>query len=299
MIEAKVESCLFQITYDAPEGEYALHQIDAEKLANAILGMRNLIVEAVDVVTGGHETVRLKVTAPVKEGSVVVSFMALATSPAALEAISYLGFGVSGASVVGGSLVALVKKIGGRKITNVIVEKEAEDAKITVGDEVIVANKKIVDLVISRKVREALGDVVKKPLDGIDGSVFKVLSNEDAVLLEIPASDTHGFSPLPKGSLEEERVEKFMTTVSFAQVNFSSANGWRMVMPDRSEKAVTLKDEAFIGKVYRNQAAFKKEDLFEVEVEMKSTIRPTRSKHEYSILKVTKHFVDSSRKLLV
>ena len=78
--QQELQSVEFSISYDAPEGEYADHQIDAKNLANAILGMHDLITEATNVISNGSAAVKLKVSAPVEEGSVIVSFIAFATS---------------------------------------------------------------------------------------------------------------------------------------------------------------------------------------------------------------------------
>lgn len=293
-----LQSVEFSISYDAPEGEYAEHQIDAKNLANAILGMHDLITEATNVISNGSAEVKLKVSAPVEEGSVIVSFIAFATSPEALTVLSYLGFATPIAAVTGGSLVALIQKLNNRKITNVTIEGDCNDATITVDGEKMVVDKRLAKLAVSPKARDALSSVIKAPLQSIKNSTFKVIGAENEAVFEIHKDATESFSPLPKGSLEDQTVESFNTTVSFSQVNFSSPHGWKMLLPGQGEKSVTLRDDNFIAKVNASQATFKKEDLYEVEVELKSTIRPTRSTHEYSIIKVVRHYAEAHRKII-
>jgi len=261
--------------------------------------MQDLITEASDSVSNGNASISLKVTAPVEEGSVLISFIAFTSSPQALTALTYLGFGTAATAIVGGSLVALVQKLGNRKITNVTIEGgESEEAIITVGDEEIIVDRRLADLAVSKKARLALNNIIKEPLQNVEGSVFKVINEENDVVLEIPKAETASFAPLPKGSLEEEHIESWKTTVSFAQVNFSSSKGWKMILPNQTEKSVSLKDEKFLAKVNASQAIFKKEDLYEVEIELKTTLRPTRTTYEYSIIEVTKHFADPSRRIV-
>ncbi|WP_397377103.1 hypothetical protein [Pseudomonas sp.] len=287
----------FSISYDAESGDYKNHEIDALTLSRSIQGVYDMVAEASALINKGAE-VKLKVTAPAKEGSVIVEFLLLATSPQALAVLKYLGFTAASSAIVGGSLVEVVKKLKSRRVVNVTIEGDSETAKIEVDGEVIECDKYVAKLAVDKKVREALHSVIQAPISGREGARFKVLDGQEHSVLEVEQEFSSAYSPLPPKSLESEELKKETKTAYFVQVNFQSNNGWRVKLADGAEHAVTLADENFMDKVNQNQQSFSKDDLFEVVIETKSIHRQTRSTHNYTVLEVTKHFADKERRLV-
>lgn len=287
----------FSISYDAETGDYKNHEIDALTLSRSIQGMYDMVAEANALINKGAE-VKLKVTAPAKEGSVIVEYLLLASSPQALAVLKYLGFTAASAAMVGGSLVEVVKKLKNRRVANVVIEGDSDIAKIEVDGEIIECDKYVAKLAVDKKVRSALHSVVQAPVAGREGAKFKVLDGQENSVLEIEQEVANNYSPLPPKSLESEEVRKETKTAYFVQVNFESNNGWRVKLADGAEHAVTLSDERFMDKVNQSQQSFSKEDLFEVVIETKSIHRQTRSTHNYTVLEVTRHFADKDRRLV-
>lgn len=297
MAKAKVVQEKFSISYDADDGDLKNHEIDALDLAKSILGVYNAIAEASALMNKGAD-VDLKVSSPVREGSVIVDFLLLASTPAALEILRYIGFSAAGGAIAGGSLIEVVKKLKSRKVAKVTIEAGSDVASIEVDGEVIKCNKYVAQLAVDKKVRDSLHNVVQAPIAGKKNATFKVLDEEEDVVLAVKESAAHNFSPLPVGSLESEETTKEKTTAYFVQVNFESGRGWRVRLADGVEHAVELADEKFMAKVNQNKQTFSKEDLFEVVIETKSVFRQTRSTHSYVVVEVTKHFAEKERRLV-
>ena len=293
----KVVQEKFSISYDADEAGFKHHEIDAQDLGKSILGVYTAIAEASALVNKGAE-VKLKVSSPVREGSVVVDFLLLATTPGALEVLRYLGFSVAGGAIAGGSLIEVLKKLKSRKVASVVIEAESDIAIIEVDGERIKCNKYVAQLAVDKKVRDSLHNVIQVPISGKKNAMFKVLDEDEDVVLSVAEKAVHDFSPLPAGSLESDEITKDKTTAYFVQVNFESRRGWRVRLADGVEHAVELADEKFMAKVNQNKQTFSKEDLFEVVIETKSVYRQTRSSHSYTVLEVTKHFADQGRRLV-
>lgn len=297
MAKPKVVQEKFSVSYDADDGDFKNHEIDALDLAKSILGVYNAVSEANTLMNKGAE-VDLKVSSPVREGSVIVDFLLLASTPAALQVLKYIGFSAVGGAVAGGSLIEVIKKLKSRKVAKVTVEAGSDVATIEVDGEIIKCNKYVAQLAVDKKVRDSLHNVIQAPIAGKKNATFKVLDDQEDVVLSVKENVAHDFSPLPVGSLESEETSKDKTTVYFVQVNFESGRGWRVKLADGTEHAVELADEKFMTMVNQNKQTFSKDDLFEVVIETKSIYRQTRATHSYVVLEVTKHFADKGRRLV-
>lgn len=294
----KQQSEKFSVSYDADDDEYKLHRIDALTLGNSIIGMHEIIAEANSIINNGTE-VELQVTSPVvEEGSVIIDFLLSAASAESLEILKYLGLSTTGAAFAGGSLLEIVKKLKNRKITNVVIEGDSDTATITVDGEEIECSKFVAKLAVDRKVRSALHNIVQVPLAGKKGSTFKVIDGNHKTVETIIAATATNFSPLPIGSMESEETTRDTITAYFIQVHFDSPKNWKIRFVDNTEHSIEIKDEVFLKRVAENKQKFSKEDLFEIEIEIKSTFRQTRASHKYSVIKVTKHFAEKERRLV-
>ncbi|MCD5997493.1 hypothetical protein KDX38_28535 [Pseudomonas sp. CDFA 602] len=280
----------FSISYDAPEDILENHEIDAKELGDAILGMSTLIEETAKLVGRGSAEVKLKVTTPAKEGSLVVAFALMATPATAAKVLAILGLATHASVFAGSTVIELIKKIKNRKIISVIIDGDDEHATIKTTDGEFKADKTVARLVSDGKVREALHKIVQAPLTGKEGAVFKVLDSEEKPVISVNTEDVDDFSRLPVGSLEEITSETITATVTFSQINFGSKKGWRIVLPDGDEHPATLADEAFLEKVTKNQQSFQKEDRYQVKLKTTVTHRPTRSTIDRIIVEVVRNW---------
>jgi hypothetical protein len=297
VVKAKVVQEKFSVSYDADDGDFKKHEIDALDLAKSILGVYDAIAQASALMNKGAE-VELKVSSPVREGSVVIDFLLFASTPAALQVLKYIGFSVAGAAIAGGSLIEVVRKLKGRKVAKVTIDVNTDIATIEVDGQTIRCDKYVAQLAVDKKVRDSLHNVIQAPISGKKNATFKVLDEDEDVVISVKEVAAQDFSPLPSGSLESEETSKEKTTAYFVQVNFESGRGWRVKLADGEERAVQVADEKFMAKVNQNKQTFSKEDLFEVVIETKSIYRQTRATHSYTVVEVTRHFADKNRRLV-
>lgn len=235
------------------------------------------------------------VTTPARKGSVVVEFLALAKSSGALEVLKYLGFSAAAGAASYPTIINTIKKLKNRKITKITIEKNSDNATIETENGTIIVDKVVAQMVGNKKIRESLHDVVQAPLHDKPNAEFKVLSAQHEKISTITSKDIGDFSPLPTGSLEDVTIENEHINISFSQVNFDSSKGWKIILPDGSEKSAIMKDDGFLNKVKANQQGFKKEDLYEAKIRVTTTSRPTRSTIIYEIVSITRHWVKENR----
>jgi len=288
----------FSISYDSDEGDLSQHKINARELGRAIVGVSDLVSEAALILSNGGADVELKVTTPAKKGSIIVDFLLTSTSPEVLTVLKYLGFSALGGAPIGATLIELVAKIKNQTITSVKIDADNKEAEVTVDGKIIRCNAVVAKLVSNKKIRESLHQIIQAPLSNKHNPVFKVIDSEKKDILVIEDGEIDDFTPLPSGSLEDIHVEHQHINISFAQVNFESSKGWKIRFKDGMEKAAILKDEKFLKSVKENQQAFRKDDLYEVKLEITTTSRPTRSTIDYVITEVTNHWVAKEKRLI-
>ncbi|MDI6527394.1 hypothetical protein QMA71_17805 [Pseudomonas otitidis] len=294
--KAEPEETIFSISYDADDSELADHEINAKHLGESILSMHQLVEETARVISSGSAKVELKVTTPAKKGSLTVVFALLADPAVALKILGTLGFASHAYFANRAALVELIKKIGNRKIRSISIEGDNPDATIHTDDGIITADKHVAQLASSKKARESLHKIVQAPLDGKKDAVFKVLNNSNVEIWKAKEEEIPIYSPLPNGTLEDVSTKIEKINISFSQVNFDSSNGWKIRNKDGLEFPVFMKDYAFLEKVSQNEQAFKKDDLYEIELETTTTSRPTRSTIDRVVLKVTRHWAAGERR---
>lgn len=288
----------FSIKYDSNSGDFKNHKIDAADLGRAILAVTTIVSEA-NALTSKGKPYELMVTAPAREGSVIVDFLVAATSPETLDALRYIGLSAVAGSIVGGNLVEFVKKISDKSVTDVVVDKEGDLAKVTVDGKKVSCNKFVALLATNKKVRDSLHSVIQAPISGKEDAVFKILDEDEHPLVVIPEDDSHKFTPPSEGFMERLEIETEVITGNFLRVNFDGSQGWRLRRPDGREHQVELADEKFLRKVSSNRQAFSKEDLFELKIEKEAKIRTGgRDTISYRVVEVTRHFARKNRRLV-
>ncbi|WP_038995146.1 hypothetical protein [Pseudomonas putida] len=288
----------FSISYDAESEDLSKHKINAKDLGKAIAAVSDLLDEATLIYTKGGADIELMVTAPAKKGSVIVDFLVHATSPGALEVLKYLGFASATSAVTVPTIFQVVEKLKNRKITSVVIESGKQKATVKTEDGDIQCDPKLAEMISNKKIRDALHRIVQVPLHDKPKAKFKVLDKDHSIIATVDERKIDDYAPLPKGALEEVAVENEHLSISFAQVNFDSSKGWKIVLPNGEEKSATMKDETFLRKVKANQQGFKKGDSYEAKIRITTTSRPTRSTILYEVVEVTRHWVKKEDRLI-
>lgn len=279
----------FTISYDA-KGDLAKHEIDAKALGNAILGMDELVKSAARIVSNGSAEASLKVIAPAQEGSLEVVFAILADPITTKAILAGVGIATTGIAVGAATAMSVVQKIQDRKVDKVTIDTDTGIATLQVGDEKIDAPERVARLVTDREFRNALFKVVKAPVSHLDKASVKFISDADTVALEFKEEEIKAFTPLKSGSLEEQTETTKQVVVTFTALNFKGKRGWNIHTKDGLETSVTIEDDAFMKKVSANEAAFKKDKLYTVELKHTRTKTPDAERNRYSITKVINEF---------
>lgn len=218
----------FQIFYDAEDNELAQHKIDAKTLSISIGSMADLISAADKRLNDGQQTVKLMVTNPAEAGSLGVSYTMMELVPHAVDVAKVIGLtGIAGATI-GAPALSLIRQLGSKKVISVTKRAGTEESVLELEGEEIVCHDSVAKLVTDPEVRDALVNVVRAPLDGKQGAVFKVLNDEGEEVVRLEGSETEEIKPLPRGTLleKEESVEE--VNVRFVQINFEGTKGWRI-----------------------------------------------------------------------
>lgn len=286
--EEKIQT-QFTISYDA-KGDLANHEIDAKSLGNAILGMDELVKSAARIVSNGSAEASLKVIAPAQEGSLEVVFAILADPVTTKAILAGVGIATTGIAVGAATAMSVVQKIKDRKVDKITIDTDTGVATLEVGDEKIEAPEKVAKLVTDREFRNALFKVVKAPVSHLDKASVKFLSDTDAVALEFKEEEIKTFTPLKTGSLEEQTETTNQVVVTFTALNFKSKRGWNIQTKEGLEASVTIEDETFMEKVSANEAAFKKDKLYTVELKHTYTKTPSSERNRYTITRVINEF---------
>ncbi|QXF34784.1 hypothetical protein CE143_17625 [Photorhabdus luminescens] len=282
----------FSVFYDANDDELSSHKMDAFFLGQAIQQIAVMVKQADLLLNNGQETVGLKVTVPAKEGSFAVSFVlyVLSNSVAILPALGLLG----------GGALAVAQRLSKKKVINVRTNDGSDEAVITVEcrgqQEEIVCGKNEALLATDAVIRQAYNEIITQPLANKEAPIFRVEVGGEEVL-RLDGQDDVTFTPLPRKSLTFEHAERIDVIVALTQVNFTSANGWRIHYLEE-DRAVKMEDTAFMENVLSNQQSFVKGDLFNVRLRIKTVEKPEGfTKTTYAIEKVYHHFADDDRRL--
>lgn len=295
---AKQEYKKFSVHYGAAEGsDIANHKMNAYDLGMSIVEFAKMVSRADDIINN-ESTLELEVTAPAKAGSLIIEFALLIKDSGALEVMKYLGISAASATVVGGTALGVARRLKDKRIININTETGSGNSTIELEDEQVVVNTTVARLVADPVIRKAMNEVITQPLNDEKSPSFEIeLEGVDEPIFSIKGDDIKDFTPLPKASLSDEKVETKTTNVILNQINFDSNRGWKMVY-DGKEHSVRMEDEGFMARVRDSEKSFTKGDMFEVSLSTitKTTARSQRT--EYVITRVIRHRVGADRKIL-
>lgn len=275
----------FQIFYDAEDNELSQHKIDAKTLSISIGSMADLIFAADKSLNDGQQTVKLMVTNPAEAGSLGVSYTMMELVPHAINVAKVIGLtGLVGAAI-GAPALSLIRQLGSKKVVSITKRAGTDQSVLELEDGEIVCHDAVAKLVTDPEIRDALVNVVRTPLEGKAGAVFKILDEEGTEVVRLEGVETEEIKPLPRGTLleKEESVEE--VNVRFVQINFEGTKGWRIDYLGE-EHAVSFEDQLFIHQVQTGIVSFTKEDLFVVELKTTKTFTARNATTKYAITKV-------------
>lgn len=278
----------FSISYDAQDNNLSEHRMDAVLLADAIKNVAQAINRADEILNGENRNIRTYVTAPAKEGSLEVEFIAQLINPElAKNILQALGIMASSGAIVGGVLKAL-REISGKEIIAVHTSDEhPNSAKLELSDGTTMELPKDEALLTaSPAIRAHIKQIVSTPLYHRDKPVFKILNGADELELKFNESDIKAIKEVKTKSLPP-KIDKMTVTASFSQVNFEGNTGWKIQFDENTIVTAPLLDDAFLTQVAANQQSFKKEDMYKMVLEVTTYTNDLgKESKKYKILQV-------------
>ncbi|WP_024607148.1 hypothetical protein [Pseudoalteromonas sp. TAB23] len=287
----------FSIFYDSDETKD--HTIDAEVLGQSLISFSKAVKKADRVINGSDSTLEIDVKAH-KEGSFGVTYEITQLLQSSLNVIEYIGITAATSAVVGGSVMALINNIAGRKMKGVV--REGDDKSVIELDDgtKIECDRRLEELVTDQDFRKNYEDVFYTPIKN-DPTAKVILKDSELKPLEvINQTQSENFKSIGTKSVETKE-ENVVTNIRFTQVNFDSGNkGWRAELPKLdSDVAVKIEDSKFLNSVDNSQQSMVKGSLFEVKLRIKTFFKINNSpSYKYTILEVIRHRTSSDKKLI-
>mgnify|MGYP000918038332 CR=1 FL=1 len=281
-----IEERKFSISYDADDPALSAHRMDAETLASTINSVALLIKQADDILNGENRNIKVLVSAPAKEGSLVIEFIALMISPdIALTILKSLGLITPVGGIIYGVFDAL-RDIKDKEIINVHTSDDSDKAIIKLAnDEEIEVERDVGLLITSPQIRKQVKQIVSTPLADRDKASFKILSDSDDVSIEFRDDDIQAIKELKTNAISQ-KTTKITINTPFSQVNFKGKTGWKIQAGDGMIVSASMEDEDFLNLIRVNQQSFKKEDSFRIVLEITTTNDVGKEYNKYKILRV-------------
>ncbi|WP_440053354.1 hypothetical protein ACSLBF_10435 [Pseudoalteromonas sp. T1lg65] len=287
----------FSIFYQSKETEE--HIIDAESLGQSLISFSKALKMADRAINGPDSELDIDVKAH-KPGSFGVEYEITHLLESARDVLQYLGIASSTGAITGGSLIALLKKIEGRKIKGT-VRKQGKDSIIELDDgEKIECDSTLEELATNPEFRQHYEDVFYNPVKNDPNGSISIKNAASEVVEKLELSTLESFKKIDSRSVDS-KTEEVTKNIRFTQVNFDSGSkGWRAELPNHdSDVAVKIADEAFLTKVDKSETSLVKGSLFEVKLEIKTFFKVNQSPtYRYTILEVIRHRTSKENKLI-
>lgn len=277
----------FSVSYDADDNQLSEHRMDAELLAGAIKNVARLVRRADEILNGENRHIHTYVTAPAKEGSLTVEFIAQLIDPAIAQNILYaLGFITPVGAITGGVFKAL-RQISGKEIISVHTSDTSKLAEIHLSDGTILELPKDEALLTaSPQIRTHVKQIVASPLYHRDDPVFKIKNEDNEIELKFDDADIRAIKQVKTKSLPP-KIDKITVNASFSQVNFDGDKGWKIQLDADTVVSAPISDDTFLQAISSRAQSFKKEDIFKMVLEITTyTDDIGRESKKYKILQV-------------
>lgn len=286
----------FEVHYDAKKGSsLSNHKMNAYDLGMAIVEFSKMLNRADDIINKG-KTLELDVTAPAKQGSLVIEFAMIIKESGALEVLKYLGLSAASGAITLGSALGVAAKLKDKKINGLTSSTNSNIAIIELEDGTIECDKTVAALVVDPVIRQSMNEIINQPLSNKEKPSFKITS-DGANIYEVKDEKVLDFTPLPKKSLSHEKIDQITTNVLITQVNFDSSKGWKMLY-DGKEISVRMDDQSFMQRVKDSTKSFTKGDMFEVLLSIVTKNTARSQKVEYIISRVIRHRTSTENKII-
>jgi hypothetical protein len=288
----------FQIVYGGPSLEN--NEMDIRELAPALVAVADLLEESNWIINGGGSKINVNVRGSFKSGSFGIDFtvvqnayqniIELFSSPQMTATCNLLTLiGISGVDVIKDipmlyGLIPFLKALKNRKIQR--VENISEDRiRITItNQETIDADPRVLDLLKSQRIRDALEKIITEPLN--KPGINEIKLGEDIVKNQILVSgeekEYFKVPPTQDELLGESISEAYLQVVS---LSFNKDNKWRFSRGENVFYASVI-DEKFLGQIDRNEINFSKDDLLKVKLLTKDLLGLKGMRSEYTIIEV-------------
>lgn len=286
----------FSIFYDSDETKD--HTIDAEVLGQSLISFSKALKKADRIINGPDSTLEIDVKAH-KEGSFGVTYEITQLLTNARDIVEFVGIAYAGKKIIGGSVMALIDSIGGRKIVGV-VRKTGEKSEIELKDGTkIKCNREIEELVTDPGFREDYENVFFNPIkDDVTASVI-IKDKTLKPITIITQSDASKYKAIASKTLET-KVDEVVKNIRFTQINFDSGTkGWRAELPNiDKDVAIQIEDNKFLNSIDASEQPMVKGSLYEVKLLIKTFYKINSSPtYKYTIIKVLKNRTHNGLKL--
>ena len=268
----------FYIAYDGPA--LVTNEMDVRELAPALLALSDAFNEANAVLNGERANIQLNVKGSFKSGCFGIDLVvgqkfldsllnvgAEDTVKTAKEIAGLLGFSACGTTV---GVVKFIKWARGRKATK--IETANGNAKIYVGDKYIETEEKVLKLLRNDKIRRAMEDAIKKPLENEGITSFGCASKSGEQVFESVSKEDAEFFAAPSSESEDLGESIYETTLQLLSPSFQDNNKWRFSDGGSNTFYADMCDASFNAKVDSHAILFGKGDIIKAKVRERKTL---------------------------
>ncbi len=285
------------VAYDGPA--LASHEMDVRELAPALLALSALFEEANTVLNGDRAKIALNVKGSFKTGSFgfdlsvvqdlfqsLLTFGSRSEVQSAAAIATLLGFSSAGGMK---GLIQVIGWIRSRRIDKIEIKDSI--ATLSIGDEFLEIEESVCQLLRSEKIRKALEDAIKKPLEheGIDSFGFAD-SRGETTSLTIIGREESVFYAAPAATPEDLGTTEYETTLQIIGITFQDKNKWRFSDGISSTFFADMLDSDFLARIDNHTILFGKGDIIRAQVRERKSIDTTGTmRAERAIIRVFEH----------
>lgn len=268
----------FYIAYDGPA--LVANEMDVRELAPALLALSDAFNEANAVLNRERANIQLSVKGSFKSGCFGIDLVvgqkfldsllnigAEDTVNTAKEIAGLLGFSVWGTTA---GVIKVIKWSRGRKVTK--IESSNGKAKLYVGDKFIETEEKVLKLLRNDKIRRAMEDAIKKPLENEGITSFGCASRSGEEIFEAVNKEDAEFFAAPSSESEDLGESVYETTLQLLSPSFQDSNKWRFSDGGSNTFYADMCDSSFNAKVDSHAILFGKGDIIRAKIKEKKTL---------------------------